>query len=418
MQTNTTEALRILNALRSGVVPDADIDLFRIGREKELKEIERCLDFAAEGNGFVKFVSGEYGSGKSFLLNAAKQLAARKKFAVSGIQLSKGFYLNNPEHFYYHIMHNLSTGYSGFYSASFESIFDIWLDKLKKYDSKDAAAAEINNAISAMGKYNSSFARAFLTFIKARISSDAELSNAAASWIKGEKNIPAALKAKFDVKGDVDRQNSMDFLKAFIKLLTLSGCSGLLILADELELAANARSDIRRGCYENLRYIIDGCGSNDFSNCMFLFAGTCEVFEDEERGIKTYQALYQRLGGSVENAGYFPGSGRGVIMKLEKLSLDDLQSLTDKIIHLHGHAYGWKPKISSEAVRNWTLLTLGNPRGSVSLPNTRKFIVKLVEILDIMEQNPGCSIFGSELKIVTRNGVSTFVNTLQKVEAE
>lgn len=414
MQTVEAEARRIINALKTGVIPDADLDLLCVGRDKILKEFKRCMDMVVEGGSCTKFISGEYGSGKSFMLSKIQQLALKRNFAVSRIQISRNTHLNNTDVFYYSIMHNLSTRNASGDNAGFEELFNQWLERLKSNPSRDAATREIKETVSSLNSYNSAFARAFLTYIKARISQDGELSNASAAWIKGEKNLPAAVKARFDVKGDIDKSTSMDSLKAFIHLLKLTGCSGLLILVDELELVMNLRVDIRKGCYENLRYIIDSCGENEFGNCMFVFAGTATIFEDPEKGIKTYQALDQRLGetGSKGTQGSY--DMRQTVLRLEKLDNEELQTLTNRIVQLHQTAYGWQPKISSEAARNWTLLTLGKDNGTGQPINTREFIIKLVEILDILEQNPGYNLYNTELKMLNRNGVDMFVNVLSK----
>ena len=414
MQTVEAEARRIINALKTGVIPDTDLDLLCVGRERMLKEFKRCIDMVEEGGSCVKFLSGEYGSGKSFMLSKVQQLALKRNFAVSRIQISRNTHLNNTDVFYYSIMHHLCTKSNTGGNAGFEELFNLWLERLKTNPSRDAATREIRDTVSSLNNYNSAFARAFLTYIKARIAQDSELSDAAAAWIKGEKNLPAAVKARFDVKGDIDKSNSMDSLKAFIHLLKLTGSNGLVILVDELELVMSLRVDIRKGCYENLRYIIDSCGENSFGNCMFVFAGTETIFEDPEKGIKTYQALDQRLGetSSKGNQGIY--DMRQTVITLQKLDNEDLQSLTNRIVQLHQTACDWKPKISSEAARNWTLLTLSKEKGTGQPINTRAFIIKLVEILDILEQNPGYNLYNTELKMLNRNGVDMFVNVLPK----
>lgn len=404
------QAKRIINALRTGVIPDADLEILNVGRDREIAELNRCIENAAGGDGVVKFIAGEYGSGKSFMLSLVRQLAVKNNLLVSRIQINKGFYLNNMETLYYNVMHNLLSRAIDASGTDFEDIFGIWISRLQAYDSKEYASNEIKNVIASLNNYNSSFARAFLTYIRAKIGNDTELSSAAASWIKGEKNVPAALKAKFEVKGEIDRQNSIDFLKAFVNLVTLLGFKGMVILIDELELIMSTRSDIRRSCYENLRYIIDASGAGEFNKCMFIFAGTNEIFEDEEKGVKTYYSLYQRLGNlSGRNVSVLPDA-RQPVMHLRKLSLEDLHQLTDRITAYHMKAYNWTPKNSSEAIKNWVLVNFKKEKNSVFPVNTREYVTKLVNILDVMEQNPENNIYNSELKMINKDGVITFVN--------
>lgn len=187
----------------------------------------------------------------------------------------------------------------------------------------------------------------------------------------------------------MDKQSSIDSFKAFLHLLKLLGYKGMVILVDELELLMNQRSDIRKNCYQNLRYIIDNTLGGEFKNCFFVFAATDEFFTDSERGIKTYHALYQRLGEASPSDPGLVSDMRLPVIRMTRLSQDDLLSLAEKLIALHKTAYNWAPYINAEAAMNWALLTLKKDRNGSLLANTREFIKKLIEFLDTLEQNPG-----------------------------
>jgi hypothetical protein len=68
MDLTTQRARQIINALKNGVVPEVDLELLCVGREKEIQEFARCFQITADGSGTVKFLNGEYGAGKSFLI--------------------------------------------------------------------------------------------------------------------------------------------------------------------------------------------------------------------------------------------------------------------------------------------------------------------------------------------------------------
>jgi ABC-type antimicrobial peptide transport system ATPase subunit len=123
MELTVQRARHIINSLKNGVVPDCDQELICVGRDLEIKEFERCFEATSEGSGTVKFLNGEYGSGKSFLVNVIKQTAVKNNFIVSKIQVDRGFRFNNLEHLYYHVMHNLTLSVTGRSVTSFESIF-------------------------------------------------------------------------------------------------------------------------------------------------------------------------------------------------------------------------------------------------------------------------------------------------------
>ena len=410
MELTVQRARNIINALKNGVVPDCDLELLCVGRDREVKEFQRCFQVVSEGSGTVKFLNGEYGSGKSFFMNVIKQSAVKNDFIVSKVQVDRGFRFNNLEHLYYHVMHNLALNIAEDSATSFESIFDLWISKLQESSNKDSAAAEINHVISSLNRYNMSFARAFLAYIRARIEKNTVLSDTIASWLMGEKNIPASIKAKFDVVGSVDRLNSIDFLKAFVKLIKLLGYSGLIILIDELELIVNERIDIRRVSYENLRNIIDICCSGELGSCMFVFAATNDFFENPEKGIKTYEALSQRLGDAIDKSNSALYDVRQPVIRLHKLNTEEFQELTDRVINIYKMLYNFVPANSNESIRSWTFISLRKFGGKLAELSIREYLTKLIEVLDIMEQHPENKLFTSELKAVKKGDTEVYIN--------
>ncbi|MGE5632021.1 MAG: BREX system ATP-binding domain-containing protein [Caulobacteraceae bacterium] len=414
MDLTMQRARHVINALKNGVVPDEDLELLCVGRDRETEEFKRCFELTADGSGVVKFLNGEYGSGKSFLLNVIKQIAVKNNFIVSKIQVDRGFRFNNLEHLYYHVMHNLTLNVTGRSVTSFEGIFDLWIKKLQDTKDKAKATEEINRVISSLGEYNMSFSRAFLSYIRARIEKNNELSGAVASWLMGEKNIPAALKTKFDITGNIDKLNSIDFLKAFIKLIKLLGYNGLVILVDELELIMNERVDIRRVSYENLRNIIDMSCSGEFGNCMFVFGATKEFFENPEKGVRTYEALSQRLGDAIDKCNSALCDLRQPIIHLQKLSVEDFQELTDRVIEIYKTLYSFEPKITNESIRSWTFISCKKFGAKISELSIREYLTKLIEVLDIMEQHPDNTVFKAELKAVKKGDTEIYINSSLK----
>ena len=417
MEAVKKQAKHIINTLKNGVVPKEGLELLRVGREDELNEMQRCMDYISEGNSMVKFVAGEYGSGKSFFMGALKQRALEDNFLVAKLQIDNGFRFNSLDVLYYNLMHNLYSKSSSSEITSFEAIFYTWLQKLQGMENREAASLEILEVINGLNVYNKSFARAFLSYIKATISGDRELASAAASWLTGEKNIPQTLKMRFEAIGTVDKTNSMDFLKAFNKLITMLGYKGLIILVDELELVMSERSDIRRVSYENLRCIIDSCGTSELPHCMFVFAGTSELFENHEKGIKTYEALSQRLGNAIDKQNQSLTDLRQPILRLHRFTREQLHSLTNKIVDIYHKAYDLQPSITNDSITSWTLLCCKKFGSKLEQLTPREYIIKLVEILDIMEQHPENTIFTAELTTVQKGDKEFFINNSLKVHS-
>ena len=65
----------IVQALRAGVVPKLGLQHIQVGRVREIEELVRDIERIADGGAAIRFVVGEYGSGKTFFLNLIRLIA-------------------------------------------------------------------------------------------------------------------------------------------------------------------------------------------------------------------------------------------------------------------------------------------------------------------------------------------------------
>ena len=56
----------IIQALRAGVVPKLGLQHIQVGRAREIEELVRDIERIGNGGAAIRFVIGEYGSGKTF----------------------------------------------------------------------------------------------------------------------------------------------------------------------------------------------------------------------------------------------------------------------------------------------------------------------------------------------------------------
>ena len=68
-----SESATIVNALRSGLVPNEGLKHFATGLEALTEAVTQELEFVSAGKGLSKWIRGEYGTGKTF---AARYLCA------------------------------------------------------------------------------------------------------------------------------------------------------------------------------------------------------------------------------------------------------------------------------------------------------------------------------------------------------
>ncbi len=398
----------VLNAYKNGVVPAYIPEALCVGREDESSEFQRCFDDTAAGISCVKWIIGEYGAGKSFLLNHLKSRALDGEFVVSHVQVDKAFRFNNLEQLYYQLMHNLFVSGVHDRKCSFDDLFDIWIENLQTAPNHAQSAEEINKVITTLNRFNNAFSRSFLTYIRARIQKNQTVSDAVAAWITGEKNIPLNLKKQFGIVGSVDKFNMMDFMKAFTHLITLLGYKGFIVLVDELDLIVDERSDIRQTAYANLRQLIDITSAGDLNKTFFIMSATPRLINDENKGVPSYGALSQRLGHAIDPKRRNMGDLRQPVIWLKPLNHSAFSTFTNEFLKLYETQYAIDLKISTESLKNWVLLSYHKDGVNVKELTFREFSTKLLEILDIIQQNPKNNVFRSELHATEKNGQLLF----------
>ena len=72
----------IVQALRAGVVPKHGLRHIQVGRVHEIEELVKDIDRISEGGSTIRFVIGDYGSGKTFFMNLIRLIALEKGLVV------------------------------------------------------------------------------------------------------------------------------------------------------------------------------------------------------------------------------------------------------------------------------------------------------------------------------------------------
>lgn len=385
------KSAKILNALRMGVIPGGQLQTFMVGKEREKAEMAAFLETLAGGGSQVRFFRGAYGSGKTFLIRYLGEMAMSQNYIVANIPIHTGFGFSKLEDIYSNVMNNLSCRFDEGGGSSFESIFDAWLLELRQQGDMNQATKDIFRVISELKDYNSSFSNVLLVYIRAKINHDFETANAAAAWIKGDKNMAHQLKKQLGVKGSIDRSNAMDVFRGFVKLVHAMGFKGIVVTFDEAEFIMHQRVDIRAKAYGNLRQLMDLSGGGELDYCGFVFAGTPEFFDDEEKGVRSYEALYQRIGDLIAGSKTV-NNYRQPIIELRPFSREDFNALAGKVVALHQQVSGVAIEVQLDYLVNLAMLESSKQVTDKGL-TVRVFTKKLIELLDLLQDNPDLPIF-------------------------
>lgn len=96
-----------LEAMRLGVVPPTDLEQSTVGRDLEIEIIRRDLELCKTSGARRAFL-GDYGLGKSHILELIEQIALKQNFLVSKVTLNHADLApSQPKRIYHEIMRNL-----------------------------------------------------------------------------------------------------------------------------------------------------------------------------------------------------------------------------------------------------------------------------------------------------------------------
>lgn len=121
-------------------------------------------------------------------------------------------------------------------------------------------------------------------------------------WLKGDRTIKLSqLRALGFYPSRITKYNARHMLRSLSEIIRMGGYSGLFITIDNLEMLIS-RSSLeavhytkmkREDTYESIRQLIDDIDS--MKNIMFVYAFDRELLDNENAGIKSYQALWMRI---------------------------------------------------------------------------------------------------------------------------
>lgn len=387
---NISDEKRVLSALRKGNIPGAEISQICVGRERELKLFDELLDMTKMGGSDLKFINGNFGMGKSFLLKILKEKAFNDNFVVSELTLSNDVRMNKIEDIYNTIAKNIQCKTS----TGLKEIIDRWYSKLRNrtaiYNDVDDAdidkyiESEVLNVLEEPRKINNSFANAIQAYINAKNRGDLDTENNAIAWVVGDRNLPASQRKMINVKGTITKENAVDFLKALSSLLKCLGYNGLVVLMDEAESIMILNTNQRKVSYDYIRDIFDACSGEKFNSTLFVLAGTPEFFDDDKKGVKSYSALYDRIKSYLSNEF---SSVKSPVIIINGLTDSQLESLGKEIIKMHEDVYDWD---TTNLIKLKPVIAKSQESAKLNadLSLSREFIRRLIEYLDSVEENP------------------------------
>ena len=384
-----------IQALRAGVVPRLGIRHVQVGRAREVEETVRDLTRIAEGGSAVRFIIGDFGSGKTFFLNLARTIAAERKLVVMHADLSPDRRIHatggQARTLCAELMGSLATRTKPD-GGALASVIERFIGDVRK--AATSAGRTVNDLIRAQleivrdGVSGFDFAEVVVRYWQGFETGDEKLKAAALRWLRAEYTLKTEARDALGVRTIVDDAGIYDHLKAVAALVRLAGYDGVFIVLDEMvNLYKLVNSQARNANYEQILRIVNDVLQGSTEHIGFYFGGTPEFLLDSRRGLYSYEALRSRL---AENS--FARDGlvdlSGPVIRLQSLSPEELYVLLDKLRVLWASGETGNLPVPDDALVAF-LEHCSQKIGDAYFRTPRNSIRAFLDLLAVLEQNPG-----------------------------
>ncbi len=398
----------LLSSLAAGVVPRSGAPYIAIGRKDEIGALLSDLEMVNEGGGSMRFVIGRYGSGKSFLIQLIRGYALERGFITADADLSpeRRLYGSNGSGVatYRELIKNLASRSSPD-GGALPKIISRWIDILKtelvadgispdsqEFTSKlnTLVAHKLRDIEFMVGGFD--FARVISEYYRSIVNGDDDKKTTCLCWLRGEFSTKTEARSAlgFGVSVIIDDDNWYDFIKLWAVLVRFMGYRGLIVFIDECVNLYKINHRIsRENNYEKILAMFNDTLQGRASGLGLILGGTPQFMDDTRRGLFSYEALRSRLSESRYNSEKF-NNFLGPVIRLKRLSDDELFALISRISKLYSQNYGCGVLVSEEQMIRFLEISLSRA-GADSMVTPREMIRDYMTVLNILMQNPDAS---------------------------
>lgn len=387
------EARSIIESLRRGSVPVEHVPYFTVGRERWLRIIEDDLaNYIAAGGAKVRFLSGDYGDGKTHFLSVVQHLVQRERFAVSFVVLTREVPMNKFELVYQETVARLRSAPG---RVGIRALLDDWLETLAPQfetaaeEQRAAALQEMAETLKDLDGMDINFAQGLVGLVQNRYwplnDDETEETREQArevlyQWFEGIRLSKRELRP-FQIFDSLNKNNSKRLLSSLIAFLLHLGYHGLILLLDELETVMGQSASVRNGAYENVRLLIDNA---EQAHHLHVFFSIIPDVILAEKGFKSYDALWSRVRsvGESDRLNY-----RSIVIDLHRTPLEnaELIELGRRLRRIHELAYRWEA--AGIVTDDYIVEACETQQRMGLLAEVRLYIKQVIRYLDMAEQD-------------------------------
>jgi hypothetical protein len=387
----------ILQSLAAGVVPRRGIQHIQVGRASEVSALLKDLDRTVSEGSAIRFVIGDYGSGKTFFLHLIRAAALEKNLVTMHADLNPDRRLHATDGqargLYTELARNISTRSNpegGALGSIIERFITTAIQEANQSGQKPEDVIRTRLAVLSEQVGGFDFAEVIAAYWRGHEQGLVDLKNSAVRWMRGEYSTRTEARQNLGVRTIVDDATVYDQIKLMARFVVLAGYRGLFVVIDELvNLYKLGNSKARTSNYEQILRIVNDCLQGGVESLGFIFAGTPEFLTDTRRGLYSYEALQSRLSEST-----FAGSGlvdySGPVIRLSALSPEELFVLLTKLQALYPERADGT-RLVDDAGLHAFMAHSAKTLGSTYFRTPRTTIRAFVQLLSLLDQNPSAS---------------------------
>ena len=411
----------LLASVSAGVVPRAGAPYLAIGRQDEISALLSDLEAVNDGGGSMRFLIGRYGSGKSFLMQLIRGYALERGFLTADADLSPERRLygsgGSGVATYRELMKNMASKASPD-GGALPKMLARWIGDMQTELVSQGISAEseiftqmLNQKVlrtmqemeSLVGGFD--FAHVVTAYYRAYCNGDDLKRSACLRWLRGEFSTKTEARHElgFSVSVIIDDENWYDFLKLWAAMSKNMGYRGLVVFIDEcVNLYKITHRVSRENNYEKILSMFNDTLQGRAPGLALVLGGTPQFLEDSRRGLFSYEALRSRLCDSRFALEGFKNL-IGPVIRLRRLTDDELFALILRVTALYAQNYGAEPRISQQQMMQFLQICLARA-GADSMITPREMLRDYMTVLNILMQNPNANfedVVGSAVTLKT-----------------
>ena len=413
---------QLMSSLSAGVVPRSGAPYIAIGRTDEIAAMTGDLTRVAEGEGAMRFLIGRYGSGKSFLIQLMRGYALERGFVTADCDLSPERKLCGSSGAglatYRELVRNLATKSSP-EGGALPQLLARWISDIKSTvaaSGLEVGSADFGVAVkkkifevireleSGVGGFD--FSVVLSSYYEACETEDENKKSLCLRWLRGEFSTKTEAKSALHVGSIVTDDNWYEQIKLLARLVSGIGYSGLVVFIDEcVNLYKIPNRISRENNYEKILSMYNDTLEGRAENLMLILGGTPQFLEDRRRGLFSYEALRGRLSDGRFDSGEYKNM-IGPVIRLRRLSDNELLALVLRVTALHARYYDWTPRVSDGDPETFVRACLEVAGANVMI-TPREIIRDYISVLNILYQNPEskfAEIVGDSLTLTPTGG--------------